>query len=82
MALVRFHSRHLCVQHYMLGIKVFPPYPKCNVTHAASKHILTCIGCQKNEVFSSFEEVFAKLKKHEFMDLFWMLLSSKWDKQQ
>ena len=67
-ALARFRSEHLRIQHHLLGIKVFPPCPICNVTYVAPQHIFTWIGRQKNQLFSSSEEVLTKLKQHGFMD--------------
>ena len=69
MALAKFHSGFLRVQCHMLGIKVFLLYLKCNIIHAAPEHILTCIECQKNQLFSSSGEVLITLKLHQFMDL-------------
>ena len=64
MVIRSFRSGHLCVQRHLLIIKVFPPGPKCNKTHAASKHLLTCIGCLKNQLFFSPDGILTKLKYH------------------
>ena len=46
---------------HVLGIKVFPLCPKYNITQAAPEHVLTCIGCQKNQLLSSSEDVLTKI---------------------
>ena len=69
MACIRFFSGYLRIQVYVLGIKDFPTCPECNITLAASKHILICIGCKKNQLFSSSQEILTNLKLHGFKDL-------------
>ena len=64
-----YHSGHLCVQYHVLGIKVFPSCPTRNIIHTAPEHILTYIGFQKIQLFSSSDEVLTKLKHNGFMDM-------------
>ena len=47
-ALARFLSEHLFTQCHMLGITVFPAYPKCTITHMDLEYIFTFIECQKS----------------------------------
>ncbi|GFY27057.1 hypothetical protein TNCV_2066781 [Trichonephila clavipes] len=56
-------------QRHVMGFKVYPSCPNCNVTQAAPAHILACIGCQKSQTRSSPATVFQYLKTHGFKDL-------------
>ncbi|GFW30277.1 hypothetical protein TNCV_3850481 [Trichonephila clavipes] len=51
--LAALRSGHSRAQPYVLGRRVYPPCPNCNVTQATPVHILAYIGCLKSQLLSS-----------------------------
>ncbi|GFU70496.1 hypothetical protein TNCV_2511521 [Trichonephila clavipes] len=65
--LARLHNGHTQAQWHEVGLKIYPPCRNCNVTQAASVHILACIDCRENQRLSNPATALHCLKLHEFM---------------
>ncbi|GFX40743.1 catalase [Trichonephila clavipes] len=70
--LARFRSGHTRAQWHVVGLKVYPSCPNCNVTQCAPARIMACIGCHNSCIgclHSSSSTVLQCLKTHGFMGL-------------
>ncbi|GBM57189.1 hypothetical protein AVEN_197661-1 [Araneus ventricosus] len=67
--LSRLASGHLKCLIYSEGNKIYPLCPKCQQHQASPKHILDCLGLDREEIYSSPLLVIDFIKVNGFLDL-------------